>query len=66
MFPQSSEQICERIMNRVETCYEENSGADDVTSATTRCFFGFDRMEPFDVNCTASDPVRGSRSKTTI
>ena len=53
-------------MNKVETCYEENSDADDVTSVTTRCFFGFDTMEPLDVNCTASEPDRGSRSKTTI
>ena len=53
-------------MNEVENCYEENSDADDVTSATTRCYFKFDRMEPFDVNCTASEPDRGSRSKTTI
>ena len=47
-------------MTHVENCYEENSNADDVTSATTRCL-----MSPFDVNCTASEPGRGRRSKTT-
>ena len=53
-------------MNKVENCYEENSDADDVTSATTRCCFGFDTWEPLYVNCTVSEPDRGSRSKTTI
>ena len=48
-------------MDRVETCFEENSEADDVTAATTRCFFGFDRMQPFNVNCTALDG-KGNRS----
>ena len=48
-------------MRRVETCFEENSEADDVTSATTRCFFGPFFSTPFNVNCTAADastPVR--------
>merc|ERR1712027_136717 len=58
---QSLEQKCERILNRVETCYEDNSAADDITSATTRCFFGFDRLETFDVNCTALESDSGSR-----
>ena len=51
-------------MNKVENCYEENSDADDVTSATTRCCFGFDTWEPLYVNCTVSEPDRDSRSKT--
>jgi len=59
---QSSEQKCNRITTRVEICFEENSDADDVASATTRCFFGFDKMGPFDVNCTASDPARAGRN----
>merc|ERR1712190_31736 len=58
---QSLEQKCGRILDRVESCYEDNSAADDITSATTRCFFGFDRLEPFNVNCTAMESDLGSR-----
>ena len=61
--PQSIEDKCNKIMNLVESCFEENSEADDVASATTRCFFRFDRHPPLDVNCTAADPSTPVRAR---